>query len=190
MNHHKLAALIVLIGLLCFNIEAFGDSALYCPTNHSTIHIGMNQTAVIAACGEPQDKGTSNTPLVQRVPITQLVFNDEGIQTIQSGNGWAIPVSNGGGQLEVDIMNDKVYAIRLNGNSSNAASICVDGTFNIGSPVSAVYDACGNPATTNVTYMNMVDPSQKKPETWTYQFNPYQSPIRLTFINGQLQSIN
>ncbi len=183
----RLAVLLITCGLAT---GLFAAQSVYCPQNHGYINLGMSVDQVIAACGQPLGKQQSNKPAMQQVPVLQLLYNNQGSQTAFYGV-WALPVGvNTGAQLQVNVINNKVSSIQLNGSNSNEFSICGDTSIQVGDPVTKVYNACGNPSTTNSTYTNQAIPSQQKPEIWVYQADAYQPPMRLTFVNGKLQSID
>lgn len=180
----------------------------YCPQGHALLQIGMSETEVLGACGQPTRKMTSQEPLSEKIPVTQLIYT--GISQPNSYPGqvnavsdnwypgladiysqWSLPkASNESFKLEVDIINDKISAIRMNGGGSNAMSMCAGEPFQIGDDLGAVYASCGSPETTNTTYKNAPIPSKKKPEIWIYEVDQYSPKLRLTFIDGKLQSIN
>ncbi len=178
------------LGLSSFTFGAIAAQSFYCPQHAGYIKVGMSQTQVLAACGEPLSKQESNQPATERVAVQQLLYNNEGSQTAFYGV-WSLPVgTNGGAQLEIDVINNKVSAIRINGSDSNAFSICGGASIETGDSVGAVYSACGNPALVNHTFINQPIQSNQKPVKWIYQPGQYQSPITLTFVNEQLQSID
>ena len=69
-------------------------------------------------------------------------------------------------------------------------SICQGMSVQIGEDVDKVYSSCGTPSAVNETFINQPVPSATKPEVWIYQVDKFQPPISLTFVNGELQSIN
>lgn len=194
----RVLGLIALFIVPCITQAA---ESIYCPQNHGYINVGMTESQVIAACGDPLSKQKSNKPLLKRVPLKQLFYNNQGAPTAFFGV-WALPIGNsdpsnppfggnaGGVQLKVDILNDKVYSVSLNGTSSNGFSICNGVEIKVGDPGNIVYNACGNPSLINSSYVNEIVPSQQPPEVWIYQPNQYQSPVSLTFLDGKLQSID
>lgn len=167
----------------------FCDQSFYCPQNHGYINIGMTADQVISACGEPQSMQESNQPVLKKVQVQQLIFNNQGTDTAFYGP-WTIPTRWTGSQLEVDVIDNKVKAIKLNGTDNNAFSICDGVNIQIDDPVGKVYGACGSPSVVNTTFINVVVPSNDKPKIWIYKPDPYQPTITLTFIDGKLQSIN
>lgn len=192
---------ITALGLALVTVSATAAQQIYCPQHAGYISIGMSAQQVIANCGEPVSKEKSNTPIMQQVPIQQLIYNNQGAPKAFYGV-WALPGGNstqglqpfggnsGGSRLEVDVMDEKVTAVRINGSSSNAFSICNGTSIQIGDPASKVSFACGSPSLVNNSFVNKPIVSTQKPEVWVYQMGQYQSPISLTFIDGKLQSIN
>ena len=167
----------------------YAGQALYCPQNQGYINIGMTPDQVIAACGNPLSQQDSNNPVIQQVPVQQLMFNNKGGNSAFYGV-WNMPTGTSGAQLEVDVIDNKVNSIKLNGSDSNAFSICNGANIQVGDPVGKVYGACGSPSVVNNTYINQVVPTAQKPVIWIYQLGQYQPPVTLTFVNGKLQSIN
>lgn len=176
-------------------------SQLYCPQNSGYINIGMTQAQVITACGQPLTKQQTNAPVTQKVPVKQLIYNSLNAGGYYPGEGaafygqssgaqWSLPSGTGGISLEVDIINNKVSDVRINGSSTNAMSICGGTNVQIGDNINQVLNACGSPTMTNNSFINQTVPSNKPPEVWIYQVNQYQTPNSLTFVNGKLQSIN
>ena len=190
---------------------AFAETSVYCPQKSGYINVGMTQDQVLAACGEPMNRQTSDRPITQKVPVTQLIY-----PTLNQGspvypqlnsafyNQWSLPSGSRGTSLEIDVINDKVSSIHLNGRGTNAMSICGGsqpqsngqtdltggGTIAVGSNINDVYNACGSPSYVNNTFIYQTVPSAHKPEIWIYQVNQYQSPYSLTFLDGKLQSID
>lgn len=167
----------------------YADQGFYCPQNHGYINIGMSQEQVMGACGKPLSTQESNQPVLQRIPVQQLIYNNQGTSTAFYGV-WNIPTGSGGTPMEVAVVNNVVQAIKVNGSDSNASSICSGNSFQIGDSVGKVYGACGSPDVVNNTFVTQQVPTAKKPEIWIYQTDPYQPPMSLTFVDGKLQSIN
>ena len=173
--------------ILPFNIMA--AQSLYCPQNHGYISLGMTPDQVIAACGQPLSQQESNQPIYQKIPVQQLIYNNQGTSTAFYGV-WNIPTGSGGAQLQIDILNNKVQAIKLNGADNNAFSICGGKSIQVGDPANKIYNACGNPDVINNTFTKVPSPTKQTPQIWIYQPGQYQPSVSLTFVNGQLQSIN
>ena len=184
--------LITVLGIasFSFSMNVFATQSIYCPQNHGYINIGMTADQVTASCGQPLSKQQSNSPVMQKVPVQQLFYNNEASPTAFYGV-WTLPVGvSTGAHLEVDVINNKVSAIRINGSNTNAFSICGGADIQAGDPVGKVYGSCGVPSVVNKTFVNHPIPSNQKPEVWIYQPDQYQAPISLTFVNGKLQSID
>lgn len=191
---------IILAGFILFPVSALGDTYLYCSENHGYVKLGMTESEVIAACGQPIKKTEAGNQVVQKVPVTQLIYTTPNLDTFAPSDDWAgvsniykqwsLPSGTHQVRLEINIMNNKISSILINGETTNAQSICEGGSFEIGDNESAVYQACGSPSIVNNTYVNRPVPSNEKPEVWVYQNDQYQQPISLTIINGKLQSID
>ena len=76
------------------------DSTTYCPQTHAYIQMGMTQDEVISACGQPTQKTQLNTPLMKKIPITQLVYttvapsNPYPSMTNTFNTQWSLPVGS------------------------------------------------------------------------------------------------
>ncbi|MCP0914107.1 MULTISPECIES: DUF2845 domain-containing protein [Legionella] len=183
-----------LLGIFLFPFDACAVQSLYCPQNQGYINVGMTEAEVIAACGEPLSKEESNRPVTQKVPVKQLIYSTVNKGSIYPSldpiyNQWSLP-SGTNINLEVDIINDKISEIRLNGSDTNAMTVCDGINVNVGDNESAVYNACGSPDMVNNTFINQPIPSNEPPHVWVYQVDQFQQPFTLTFVNGQLQSID
>ncbi len=167
----------------------FAASNYFCPGNNQIISIGMTEDQVSAACGQPLSKQKSKEPATEKVPVTQLLFNQAGGPKAFYGV-WEISQGNDSGNLvEVSVIDNKVVRISLDGGSVNVNSVCDNGSFRVGDPLSKVYNACGNPSSVNSTFTERAIPGVKKPETWIYQFGQYQPTLRLRFQGGKLTAI-
>jgi hypothetical protein len=183
------ATLILGLVLVILPVNLFAANSMYCPQNHQYIQVGMTIEQVLAACGNPLSEEELKEPLYQKVPVQQLIYNNQGTDTAFYGV-WNIPIGSGGAQLQIDLMNDKVKSIRLNGGDINAASLCEGINIQIGDSSNKVYNACGSPDVTNYTFVKQAIPTASKPKIWIYQPTPYQPTISLTFVDGRLESIN
>lgn len=181
------------LGLLTTVVMA---QSVYCPQKAGYIHVGMTEEQVISACGQPLSKQQSNMPLMRKVPVQQLIYTSVNSSSVYPGlnsafyTQWSLASGVSGVTLEVDVVNNKVSAVSLNGANTNAMSICGGTSIQVGDNVNQVYNACGNPSAVNNTFSKQFIQSNNKPEVWIYQVNPYQPPISLTFLNGKLQSID
>ena len=183
------------VGLLLLCTECMAQG-VYCPQNARFISVGMTQEEVIAACGQPLSKIESNMPATQKIPVQELIYTALNTGSVYPGlnaayyTQWSLPSGSSGINLKIDIINDKVTGVTVNGTSTNSMSMCGGSGIQSGDSVTKVYNACGTPTIINQSYINQVIPSKGKPVLWVYQLNQYQSPISLTFIDGKLQSIN
>ncbi len=185
------------LGALLFSSTAVLADSVYCPQNAGYINIGMTTDQVTAACGQPLSKQQPTTPIVQKIPVQQFIYKSIDTGSIYPGlnsaffNQWSLPSGvSPGVSLRVDVINNKVSGIVMNGSSTNAMSICSGVSIEAGDPVSKVYNACGSPWAINNTYNNQLVQSTTKPEVWIYQIDRYHPPMSLTFVDGKLQSIN
>jgi hypothetical protein len=185
MNIKCIVALILFY--LPFSLNA--DDSFYCPQKHGYIRIGMTTEQVIAACGQPLSQQDSRKPITVRIPVTQLMYNNQGADTAFYGV-WNIPTGSAGTPLQVNIVNQRVKSVEVNNQSSNAFSVCGGVSIQIGDPASKVYGACGSPSAINSTFIEQPVPTATKPQIWIYQLGQYQSTVSLTFVDGKLQSIN
>jgi Protein of unknown function (DUF2845) len=190
-----------ILPLLFLSSISFADDAFYCPVHQAYIKVGMSEADVINACGPPANKQTSQNPS-QKIPLTQLLYtiNNPYLPSAQHGVGlpaiyqvWSLSSdyqNQTSTNVTFNISNNKVMSIQINGSSTNAASICSNGSVAVGDNVSNVYSSCGSPSHVNQTYINQYLGRNATGETWMYQFGAYQPTLSLTFINGTLQSIN
>ena len=190
-----IGCLIALVITISFPLTSWAKEMIYCPQRQGYIKIGMTEQEVISACGQPLSKQESNQPATTRVPVKQLIFTRLNQGSVYSTldpiyDAWSLSSGTSEIHLEVDIVNQKVSTIRLNGSDTNSVSICQNGTVNIGDDESKVYNACGNADFINETYVNQMLTGDDKPTVWIYQINAYQQPVNLTFVDGKLQSIN
>lgn len=196
---HRLTSFLLIAAITA---STHAVNSLYCAQKSGYISLGMTVDQVIQACGLPQHRHESTTNAVRRLHVEQLMYVAAGAPTAFYGP-WSLPGSNttmgrpqsfnsssGGADLQVDVTNNTVISIKLNGGSTRAFSLCGGRHIEVGSPAGLVYAACGNPATSNHTYIDVPIPSTQKPQIWIYQSNAYQTADRLTFVNGKLQSIN
>ena len=189
--------LIMIICLACLANLCLADNSVYCPQHQAYISYGMNAAQVMAACGPPTYKRQSNNAVVKTTPMTQLIYSNlnqgaggsvyQGFDSVY--NEWSLPSGSTGINLQIDIVNNKVYNMTLNGSTTNAISVCGGQSIQIGADANTVYNACGNPSISNQTFIKQPVTSNEKPEVWVYQME-YRQPMRLIFINGVLQAIN
>ncbi len=194
MKRHLLTA------LLMYPLMANAAGSYYCSQNGAYIDLGMTESQVLAACGQPTTRQTTKTttnPVFQQIPVTQLIYTTlnpgalfyyPGIEPLYQM--WSLPSGAQGISMQFDLINNQVTSIKLNGSSTNALSACQGGAVQIGDSIAKVYNACGSPTTVNNTYINRPIPASQNPQVWIYIINQYQPSITLTFTNGILQSIN
>ena len=183
------------LSILLFPLAAFSVDSMYCPQRQGYINVGMTDTQIINACGQPIVKQTSSKAVVEKIPVTQLIYT-----TLNQGGPyagvdnmyqrWSLPSGSAGTNLTVSIRDNKIAGITINGSGTNAATICGGINLQMGDAVNKVYSACGTPSLVNQTYINQPVSKNQHPEIWIYQVNPYQPSFILTFINGKLQSID
>ena len=175
--------------------SVWGQS-VYCPQNSGFINVGMTQDQVLSACGQPQDKRQSDTPATVKVPVKQLIYTALNTGSVYPGlnsafyDQWSMPSGSTGISLEISVIDQKVYNVKINGSGSNAVSLCGGTSIQVGDNVSDVYTACGSPSMVNSTFIDQPIPSKSNPEIWIYKIDSYHPAISLTFVNGKLQSIN
>ncbi len=176
---------------------AQAQDSFYCPQNHRYINVGMTQGQVIEACGQPTAVRNSNNPVLQQIPVTQLIYTtlnqgamyyNPGINPVYSM--WSLPSGSQGTSVQFNLIENQVNSIQLNGSETNALSICQGGRVQVGDNINVVYNACGSPSQVNNTYINKPVPGKEKPQVWIYTIDQYQPSVTLTFVNGVLQSIN
>lgn len=194
------------MSLLSITLPALALDTYYCSQNNGYINPGMSDTEVIAACGQPIAKQTSNAPVMQKIPITQLIYNRKEASSSFYGP-WNLPIGNmnhtvslplntgpssGGVQFEIDIdtTNNKIVNLSINGGKTNAVSLCGGFNLAIGDYADNVAHACGQPSMMNQSFIEVPVEGASKPEVWIYQADQYQPVVSLTFIDGKLQSIN
>ncbi len=183
------------LSMIFLPVLAFSANSLYCPQNQGYISIGMTSNQVMNLCGQPLGKqDSSQIQLAEKIPVMQLIYTTLNQGSVYTGltsyyDMWSLPSGSTGTSLRVDIINDKVTGVNINGAGTNAMSICGGVNIQIGDNVNKVYTACGSPSLVNNTYINQPVAKQQHPEVWIYQFDQYQPTIHLTFIDGKLQSI-
>lgn len=176
---------------------AFAEDNFYCSKNHAYISVGMTQDQVLASCGSPSTVQDSGRSVVQQIPMTQLIYTsiNKGAVFFYPGidplyTMFSLPSGSTGNTVEVDLVNNQVSSIKINGSSTNALSMCKKGKVQIGDDINAIYNACGAPDNINNTYVNRPVPKSQHPQVWVYEAQNYQPGFTLTFVNGILQSIH
>lgn len=174
-------------------ITVFANDSVYCPQRQGYIRIGMSTIDVLQACGEPNQKST-NVKLELKVPMTQLIYTTLNEGAVYPGltsqyTMWSLPSGSQGTNLKVNIVDNKVTSVDINGSSANGSTLCGGVSVQVGDDANKVYAACGSPSLVNNTYVTQPIPKEDKPEVWIYQAGQYQPVINLTFVKGTLQSI-
>jgi len=180
---------------LFISLPAIAANSFYCPGNHGYINIGMNTDQVIAACGNPSNIEQSKQALMQKIPVTELIYTNLNKGAVYSGLNstyqmWSIPSGTTQVNLQVNVINNQVSSVQVNGQGGDAMSVCGGNPIQVGDSADSVYSACGSPTMVNQTYIKRSVEGNIKPVVWIYQLSPYQPSFRLTFLNGVLQSID
>lgn len=197
VNHpHFIQIFFGYISLILISNASFAQNEFYCAQNHAYINIGMTRSQVQSACGTPTDIQSSGNSVNQQIPVTQLIYTSinkgavffyPGIDRVYSL--FSLPSGSVGNTVEVNLINNQVATIKINGETTNALSVCKEGKVQIGDNINAVFNACGAPDNINNTYVNRPVPKSQNPEVWNYAPQNYQPGFTLTFINGILKSI-
>lgn len=183
--------------LFLISYAAWSDNSFYCPTQHGFIHPGMTRDEVIQACGQPTHIEQSKQPLVQEIPVTELIYTNlnQGAPYPGLNNTyqmWSITSGTTQVHMQINIIHDQIHSIQVNGSHDNATNVCGGTPLQIGDSADSVYSACGSPSMVNQTYIKEPIKTEHHayPELWTYQVSPYDPPFHLTFLNNILQSIS
>ena len=197
--------------LLCLlSSSGFALDNLYCPHGSGMIRTGMNIAQVNQLCGTPA-KAAANSTIVQNLPVTRLNYNNFYKGPVYYWNLkkvyqiFSVPSSTNNTTLTVDIYQGKVRSISLNGTGAQSTTACNyqgstqfagnqspsnNSVIAVGDTQDAVISACGNPDTTDDTFIQIPVSKNDKAEVWTYQFDTYSPTYKLIFIQGILQSID
>lgn len=87
MNKYMLA----MAGILSLPSITWADQSFYCPQKNGYINVGMSEAQVIGACGQPLSKQASNTPIMRKIPVQQIIYNNMG-QKMAFYGVWQIPI--------------------------------------------------------------------------------------------------
>lgn len=182
-------------GIAFIPAATFAANSMYCPQKQGYIRVGMSEKEVLGLCGAPQNKlDSSDGQIVQKVPVTQLIYTTLNQGAVYSGltsyyTMWSLPSGSSGTSLQVNIIDNKVASISINGSNSNSSNVCGGVSIEPGDDANKVYSACGSPSLVNNTWIRQPLNKKQRPEIWIYQTHEYQPSTSLTFINGKLQSI-
>lgn len=185
MNKILIAALIILTSSL-----GHAKNSFYCPQNHGYIKEGMSESQVLQACGKPTNKSSSKQPASRNIKVTSLVFNNVGSKNALR-NGFSVTFGNEGGtSLSVNIVDNKVSDMLVDGQTSTSTNICSGANIQVGDNATKVISSCGSPSVTNTSVRQVFLNGQQEVTNWSYVGNRAQPNFSLTFVNGKLQSIN
>jgi hypothetical protein len=183
----KSCSLLLIINL--YSLIVFADEPMYCPGRSKYINVGMTVAQLKDACGEPTAVQELDHPATKKVQVKQLMFNAIGSKTAFYGV-WAVRSGvDTGAQLEIDVIDTQIVAIKINDENVNATTLCQNQTITVKDPVFKAVNLCGNPSTSNMTYVNMPIPGSSKPQVWTYQSTPYQPTMTFTIVDGKVVSM-
>ena len=190
LNKLMITGLIILTPMASFAVDS-----IYCPGKQGFIKLGMSSTQVLAACGQPTVKQQTKAPLTEKIKVMQLIYSNLNTDAVYEGYNnvykmWSLPSGSLGVTLQVDIMDNKVSGISINGSKDNSMSICKNEFIQIGDPVDKVFSYCGSPGNVSENFIEQAIPSKKKPEIWIYQVDKFQPIITLTIVDGTLEEIN
>lgn len=184
----KKSAISLIISFNLLFLLPLQAQSLYCPKNMQYIKPGMTTAQVTQACGQPLSVQKSRGISSQRVPVSQYIYNSAGSRKAFYGQ-WQVQTGQGGAQVIVNVINNKVTSISMAGSSTNAFSLCDGNSVSVGDSVGKLSSACGTPSAVNNTYIEQPTGQSTQNEYWLYQINPGQPSARLTFVNGKLESI-
>ena len=85
-------------------------------------------------------------------------------------------------QLDIQISNNKIVGILVNGQSVQSTNSCYNTTIKIGDPIQNVLQYCGKPFLVTQT---MAKIKNTEPIKLIYSPNDYTSPITFVFQNGK-----
>lgn len=164
-------------------------ASVYCPQGGGFLKVGMSKPQVIQACGQPTSKTKTEGFSTRNVATKQLFYK---VGRLPGGFGTTRnirPTNTGLITMMITVTANKVDSITLNGAPTNGVTICKSGPFKIGSSLSDVLRACGQPSVMNDSYKSISQNQQSEQETWIYKVSDYKPSLRLTFTNGILESI-
>jgi Protein of unknown function (DUF2845) len=170
--------------------------AMFCNTSQGTngwIEQGMSQQDVLAACGQPNSTAQIDNDK-SRLNVTQYWnYQQQNMQMLPQKVSAPTPytsinVNSAGNTLVVEINNNKISSLAVNGNFVSTGSCPNGGFVRVGDTADALAARCG--AATQVSYQYAKDTSALPPITqWTYQLQGGQSLI-IKFQQGVVSGIN
>ncbi len=194
---------------LGLSLPGFSADGFYCAQKHAFIRVGMTTEEVLNNCGDPQLKQEGGN-IVRNQPVTRLSYNNmyKGPVYYWDLNKvyhiFSIPSSSNNSTVTVDIVDNKVKTISLNGNGVQGTTACQypgatqfagNPSYSNGSPINVgdsyedVIHACGNPDYTDQTYTQVPVAKSDRPELWIYKLDQYNPSYHLTFIQGVLKDV-
>lgn len=191
----RLSSLLITGLISSLPLSVYAVDGIYCPQKQGYVKVGMSVEQVLSACGQPTVKEKSKKPLMEQVKVMQMIYTNLNTGAVYSGlnnvyNMWSLPSGSLGLTLQVDIIDNKVSGININGASNNSMSLCKNEFIQIGDPVNKVFSYCGSPGNISENFISRPVDSKSKPEVWYYQIDKFQPIIMLTILNGQLITIN
>ena len=179
---------IYIISLMCLVITPAW--ALFCTTasgNNGWIEEGMSQDDVITACGQP-DQQTQDQNSSKQLQTTQYwTYQQQTVEDTSEGN--AINMATSPNILVVEIRNNQITRLAVNGNFVSSANCPKGGLLNVGEDDDVIVSRCGS--ATQVSYQNeTVDSSAPPNIIWTYQSANGAAPLQIQFQNGVVSQIS
>jgi hypothetical protein len=192
-----------------FLLSAYAMDGFYCAQKHAFIRVGMTIDEVLQGCGAPQMRQESGN-IVRNQPMTRLSYNNmyKGPVYYWDLNKvyhiFSIPSSSNNSTVTVDIVDNKVRSVNLNGNGVQGTNACQypgstqfggnpsysnGASISVGDSYEQVIQACGNPDYTDETFMPVPVSKSDNPELWIYKMDQYNPSYHLIFINGVLKSV-
>ena len=194
---------------LSLSFPIFAMDGFYCAQKHTYIRVGMTAEEVLSNCGAPQMHQQGGN-IVRNVPVTRLSYNNmyKGPVYYWDLNKvyhiFSIPSSSNNSTVTVDIVDNKVRSVNLNGNGVQGTTACQypgstqfggNPSYSNGAPISVgdsyedVLHACGTPDYTDETFTQVPVSKSDRPELWIYKLDQYNPSYHLTFIQGILKDV-
>lgn len=168
-----------LLALLLMTESSFAASFM-CPNNNRFIRTGDTVPAVIAACGEPQQKSEAEQTPTQSVQVQQYYY--------EAGHGLG-----GSGRLTMifSVSNGVVRDINIAGQRVQSTTMCSNiETVQVGTSVGNLEAACGRPLAVNSTTQQVPVGNGTKVDVWSYDFGKFRPKVDLRFVDGVLRDIS
>lgn len=150
-----------------------------CPSTFAYVTHGMKVAAVEEACGKPKAINKTTATAYKEEHIHLIVY-----RFVPSWRG-DVP---GKPQVTFEVTKNKVTAIRLEGSSIHATSLCGDRIAN-GDEAGKVIILCGHPALVD-EFKRRIPVGRKEVEVWSYEPIDFQPEVTLEFENGVLTKVN